>query len=106
MHRDLPAMTDPIPIDQIRVLRLRELVHGDGYVIDPRAVADAVLRRESEVLRAVQPAACSKPLSGGAPGGRPVQLTPAPSATFPTHATTPAASAAPRRAGGTQTQSS
>ena len=98
-----PLKCDARALDSGHAMRTQELkrrIELAEYVVDPAAVADAMLRRALSQRRWWNPLAdCSTPASDSTTPGAP-ELTP------PTHVSGAADSAAARSAGETQTHSS
>lgn len=102
--RARPALKGDAPaLDTGRGMRTRELklrIARAEYVIDPRAVAEAMLRHAISHRRWWNPdAACLTPPADSTTCG-------GPATTVPIHVNAAAASAAARSPGATQTQSS
>ncbi len=98
-----PLKRKPTAFDSASVIRTQELrlrIERSQYSIDPRAVADAMLRHAISQRRWWNPPGvrATPPADSVTPGG--------PSATTPTHVSSAASSAAPRSSGATQTHSS
>lgn len=97
-----PLKSVPGPPDASSAMRIQELkraVQSADYVVDPDVVADAMLRRAVSYRRWWKPRSTA---------GTPAQTrfaSPGPERTRPTHVT-PAASAAAKPSGPTQTHSS
>ncbi len=94
---------EPAPFDSALAMRTQELkarIERAEYVVDPRAVADAMLRRAISQRRCWNPATDRRTPShhSATPGS--------PAATVPTQVSGAAASAAARSSGETQTHSS
>ena len=109
-----PDRSHPLPPHhRMRLDELKDKVDRSDYAVDPRLVAEALLRRfdtrrhEAVEPRVDHPTRCSYPRSGRAPGSRPLNVTSgAPSRTRPTHVSPAAARASSARSGGTQAHSS
>ena len=99
----MPLKREGGALDSGRAMRTQELklrIQRQDYVVDPAAVADAMLRHALSQRRWWNPiAGCATPASRSATSG-------GPGTTDPTHVNGAAASAAERSPGPTHTQSS